>query len=109
MSGTGKKRTYRKKEFWQAEIEKFRFSGQSMSDYCRENNLATSTFTRKLQILDGDKTIPAKPTKNKPSFIEVKTAAMSTLRVNLPTGISIDVPEAYSTSQLSRIIELCRS
>ena len=109
-----KKRMYRSKKFWLSEIEKFRLSDQSMSDYCRENNLATSTFTRKLQIL-GDKTIPAKPAKSKSSFIEVKSTALSMLivrnfhplllasllalpkiiiRYHLPSSLSSDFQEA---------------
>ena len=109
MEQAVKRRIFRSREFWQAEIEKFQSSGQSISDYCRDNGFALSTFTRKVKIFASNKTILAKSSKNKPSFIEVKPAIASTLRLNFPSGISIDIPETYNTSQLNKIIELCRS
>ncbi|MBN2842977.1 MAG: hypothetical protein JXM68_07795 [Sedimentisphaerales bacterium] len=108
MSGEDKKRVYRKKEFWLGEIERFRGSGLSFSDYCRENDLATSTFSRKLQILGGD-TPDCKTSGKQPAFIEVKTTALSALRLNFPSGISIDVPGACDTVMLGKIIDICRS
>ena len=108
MSLEGNKRVYRKKEFWLVEIERFRGSGLSFSDYCRENNLATSTFSRKLQILGGDAP-DRKASNEQPSFIEVRTNTASVLKLNLPTGISIEVPESYDTSQLGQIIALCNA
>ncbi len=108
MSRTGKRRLFRSKEFWQAEINQFRLSGQSLSDYCREHHLAISTFARKLKILDGDLGVPAQTATRPPSFIEVRTRASSLLRINLPTGISIDVPETCDLAQLDKVIVLCR-
>ena len=108
MSRTGKRRLFRSKEFWRAEIDKFRLSGQSISDYCREHHLATSTFARKLKILGSDLDVPAQTAKHPPSFIEVRTHALSLLRINLPSGISIDVPEACDLVQLDKVIALCR-
>ncbi len=111
MSRDGKKRVYRTKGFWLGEIERFRGSGVSLSDYCRDRNLATSTFSRKLQVL-GDETpshtTPGyQPTSQQPAFIEVRTNSTSALKLNLPTGISIEVPESFDIIRLGQIITLC--
>lgn len=106
MSRDGKQRVYRKKEFWLAEIQRFRGSGLSFSDYCRQHKLASSTFSRKLQMLGGD--IPVrKPSAKQPAFIEVRTNSMPTLKLNLPTGISIEVCESFDIVRLGQIITLC--
>ena len=108
-----KKRIYRTRDFWLGEIERFRGSGLGFSEYCRERNLATSTFSRKLQILDGETpnhTNPSRPPiSNQPSFVEVRTNPTSALKLNLPTGISIEVPESFDIARLGQIITLCNT
>lgn len=106
MSRDGKKRVYRTKGFWLGEIERFRGSGVSLSDYCRDRNLATSTFSRKLQIM-GDETSSRMLSNKQPAFIEVRTNSTSALKLNLPTGISIGVPESFDIVRLGQIITLC--
>ncbi|MBI9019024.1 MAG: hypothetical protein JEZ07_17370 [Phycisphaerae bacterium] len=60
MSLTGKKRVFRGKGFWLGHIDRYRTGGQRLSDYCRGNNLAISTFSRKLQVLGGDVPVQSK-------------------------------------------------
>lgn len=109
MEQAGKKRIFRSRQFWQAEIGKFRSGGQVMSDYCRDNGFALSTFTRKLKILGGENLVSSKSVKHKPSFIEVRTAAPSMLRLNLPSGISIEVPESYNPDHLAQVVAICNA
>lgn len=131
MSDAVTGRVCRDESFWQAELDKLNASGLGITEYCRRNGLANSTFSRKRQILTGVVPVPrkkpgmnpgdqkpAKARRGRPSgsrsaaFIELKPSALfasESLRIILPTGITLEVPDRYKPEQLAQVLALCRA
>ena len=97
------------REQWRAIMDEQRRSGLSISGFCRERSIATSSFfawRRKLGIDAGGSANHQGPSQVDGGFAEVKLVEESTLSLPLDPSASPSVPSLMPTSPVSLELRL---
>ena len=101
-----KEKNRKKAIFWNDHIKKWKDSGLSQIDYCRENNLLKHRFTY-WKCKNNKKTNPVKfiPVIPKPA-ISLLHSSIEPLRVQVGDKYRIEVGEGFSGETLIRLINI---
>lgn len=106
MSAT-KEESQKLSKYWGDQIKQWSESGLSQSEYCRINNLKSNRFTYwKIKL-----TKENLPTE----FVQVPSPqvrellphpAPAMLKLNIDTGLQIEIPDGFSQATLARALEV---
>lgn len=106
MTTTSKVRRVESAEFWQAHIEAWQHSGQTLQAYAQSQGLSRSTFSRWRRRLSDPSPLHSSASAPPLARVEVVTAAApaAPCRVSLPNGLSVDWPTDAPAERLAAIL-----
>ena len=92
-----------RKEFALLHYKNWQISGLSKSEYCRENNLKTTTFTgwKRYQKIKEKSKITKIPTKTVTELIPIETG----LELKLGNSFSIAINQNFNPDLLKRVLK----
>jgi hypothetical protein len=92
-----------KRAAWYKIIEDFNNSGQSQVNYCKSNNINKDHFAYYISVWRKNNTV-SQPSKSFMPLQVVNTISQDKWRLNLASGISLEVPSTLPMQQLAELI-----
>ncbi|MFH2060074.1 MAG: IS66 family insertion sequence element accessory protein TnpB [Pseudomonadota bacterium] len=109
MSDRSKPADKKRSQFWRYHIDTWSKSGLAQNAYCRENNLKPNRLTYWKNKFKAQN-LPVE-------FIQVPQVKIATstnpqfrdvLRLNVDSGFQIEVPDGFSQTTLTQVLEVLR-
>lgn len=109
MSGRSKAADKKRAQFWRHHIDQWSGSELSQNAYCRENNLKPNQLTYWKNKFRR-RNLPVEFIQIQP--VKISTATNSQpreiLRLNVDAGFQIEVPDGFSQTTLTQVLEVLR-
>ena len=104
MEKTWKERNQERQLFWKTHLDQWSKSGLSQREYCRQNNLIAHRLTY-WKTKFKNKNLPVKFVQVLPDPVRVDP---SDLKLNINSGLQIEIPEGFSQVTLERVLVTLR-
>lgn len=103
LTSTAKLEQTTKRAAWYKIIEAFKKSGLSQVNYCKSNNINKEHFAYYISVWRKDNTVAQPSTSFMPLQV-VNTISQDKWRLNVASGISLEVPPTIPMQQLAELI-----
>ena len=109
MADRSKAANKKRAQFWRYHIDKWSISGLAQNAYCRKNNLKSNRLTYWKNKFKRQK-LPVE-------FVQISQAQIPEschlqprqgLRLNIESGFQIEVPDGFSQTTLTQVLEVLR-
>jgi len=109
MSERSKQDSQKRAQFWKHHIEEWSRSGLTQAAYCRENDLRPNRFTY-WKIKFKDQNLPIEFAQVSPVQISelLNSARPERLLLNVDSGFQIEIPDGFSQTTLSQVLQVLR-
>jgi len=109
MSDSSKAADKKRAQFWRHHIDQWSGSELNQNAYCRENNLKPNQLTYWKNKFK-QRNLPVEFIQVQPVKIATTTNSQprEILRLNVDTGFQIEVPDGFSQTTLTQVLEVLR-